>query len=794
MSETKKIDTIREVVGQAPDVRHRLVEQLRGQLLAWLGAGIRSTAEEAESVMLGAMEKAADNEARAAYLESVILFRKYKPLLVEDFLEAWETRFTAYFSGNAAGDVLGQTAAAKPVPAAATGLSLMKKEDQEESLLISMMVDRMDKQFGLEQIVLRRRLASLVGTGCGDEEVTPLCPAALAMELQQTLQKGALTTELRRTLYVQFDYQVMRALEQVYVRLGGFFQEHGVLPELSVEQVLAEMAALQREQQETNKSAERQQKQGARESGTGRSGTGTDSSVGHAAGTGRAGAAEQQERTAFQQHIEQQINEINSLLGNYRNTLGVVLPTGSRMLDSFAPPEASKSYSCDQVVRALQSMQRQRATGSVFEGENTDSFKQSMYQALASTTASPKEFRISGEHSNLIDLVGMLFDFVKEERRLKNDHKNALIHLQNLYCQVALHDASFFYNTKHPAHLLLNRMVQAGSEYQGESEQRVLDETIEETVRQALVEYQHDDQVFERLLGEFNKKVEVLQQRVEKRERRAVDAVKGREKLIFARKHARGFIEGCIKRHQPPEIIRAFLQAAWTDVMVFYFLRTGPSSVQWQEKARMAEQLARSCTPLSEQEREQFAARNEALMSGLREALKQLGSYSDTEIGKVISDVRTCQKAVQEKQHEIVRGLTNTLASSMSAADERELLVPDEIDEKNLDEDSRQLMARLRQVRFGTWFEFTEPPHRLKLAWFSPTTQRGMFVDSAGQGSYIKEWNTLFAMLQAGEAKIVEAAESAPFFERALQAVQRTLKQFVRHYVSEIRESGPLGA
>lgn len=38
MSETKKIDTIREVVGQAPDVRHRLVELLRGQLLAWLGA------------------------------------------------------------------------------------------------------------------------------------------------------------------------------------------------------------------------------------------------------------------------------------------------------------------------------------------------------------------------------------------------------------------------------------------------------------------------------------------------------------------------------------------------------------------------------------------------------------------------------------------------------------------------------------------------------------------------------------------------------------------------------------
>lgn len=66
-----------------------------------------------------------------------------------------------------------------------------------------------------------------------------------------------------------------------------------------------------------------------------------------------------------------------------------------------------------------------------------------------------------------------------------------------------------------------------------------------------------------------------------------------------------------------------------------------------------------------------------------------------------------------------------------------------------------------------------------------------MFVDSAGQGSYIKNWKELIELLQLGEAKIVEQVEATPFFERALQAIQRTLKQFAGSYISEIRDSKP---
>jgi hypothetical protein len=354
---------------------------------------------------------------------------------------------------------------------------------------------------------------------------------------------------------------------------------------------------------------------------------------------------------------------------------------------------------------------------------------------------------------------------------------------------VALRDSSFFHNTRHPAHLLLNRMVQAGNQYRGAGEQEQLGEAIETTVRQALVAYQHDDRLFERLLQQFDQQLEEVQKRVDRRERRAIDAAKGREKLVFARKHARGFVEVCVKRHNPPEIIREFLQAAWSDVLVFYFLRTGPSSPQWQEKARIAEELAWSCTPLNEEQQKKFVARKEPMMAGVQQALEQLGRYSDAEIQRLIQDIQTCQQAVQTQQHAVVESLSNSLPSSMSEADEEELRSVGKVEEPPLDEAARELTEKLKHVRFGTWFDFKEPPQRLKLAWFSPTTHRYMFVDSSGQGSYIKSWNELFEQLRCGKASIVEAVDTTPFFERALQAIQRTLKQFAGTYVNEIRKS-----
>ncbi len=259
---------------------------------------------------------------------------------------------------------------------------------------------------------------------------------------------------------------------------------------------------------------------------------------------------------------------------------------------------------------------------------------------------------------------------------------------------------------------------------------------------------------------------------------------------MFARKHARGFIEVCLKRHNPPEIIREFLQSAWADVLVFVFLRSGPASSQWQGQARIAEQLAWSCTPLSAQERAEAEAGRDQMLAAIQQGLENLGCHSELEIQRVLQDIRICQQAVQAQQQDVLSKLSNTLTSSHADIPEEELaqVETEPVDESGMTASDLELVDKLKHLRFGTWFEFKDPPGKLKLAWFSPTTQRYMFVESGGQGTMIKAWKELFDLLKNGDAHIVEETAQTPFFERALHAIQRTLRQFAGNYVAEIRQ------
>ena len=68
----------------------------------------------------------------------------------------------------------------------------------------------------------------------------------------------------------------------------------------------------------------------------------------------------------------------------------------------------------------------------------------------------------------MIDLVGMLFDFILDDDNLPDTCKTTLSHLHTPYLKVALQDKALFTQHHHPARRLLNAMAQAGVLYGGE--------------------------------------------------------------------------------------------------------------------------------------------------------------------------------------------------------------------------------------------------------------------------------------------------------------------------------------
>src|SRR5690554_2159392 len=132
--------------------------------------------------------------------------------------------------------------------------------------------------------------------------------------------------------------------------------------------------------------------------------------------------------------------------------------------------------------------------------------------------------------SDVINLVGMLFDFILDDRQLHPVMKSLIGRLQIPVLKVALSDRNFFNRGGHPARKLLNELALAAI---GWNEKRPgmrdpLREKIEEVVGRVLAEFTDSVDLFEELLKDFGHFMDLDRRRRELVEQRLRDAEEGR--------------------------------------------------------------------------------------------------------------------------------------------------------------------------------------------------------------------------------------------------------------------------
>ena len=382
----------------------------------------------------------------------------------------------------------------------------------------------------------------------------------------------------------------------------------------------------------------------------------------------------------------------------------------------------------------------------------------------------------------MIDLVGMLFDFILDDENLPDACKTALSHLHTPYLKIALLDKALFTQHHHPARRLLNAMAQAGVLYGNEGDERGLLAKMHWVVERVIHGFNGDLGLFDSLIEEFNEYVVTLRHKVELRERRAVEAAKGRDRLLGAREQALEVIQGCVGQRDLPAIIRNFLELTWADVLVFMLLRHGEQSAEWQRACEVAEQLAWSGTPLSDDDKQRLQEMRVPMLSDLRKGLELLGGYHEDGIRRLLQDLVACQHAVQAKQPQLAAQLKPNLPESPLGAmlGEDADLARQAPSRSKLSPRAQALTKELANVEFGTWFEFVEGNRSrvLKLSWFSPTTHNYMFVDNSGQRVAIKPLTLLASEMEQGLARIVTPERATPLVDRALTAIYRVLQRF----------------
>ncbi|MBN8726437.1 MAG: DUF1631 domain-containing protein [Xanthomonadales bacterium] len=750
-----------------------LMKQVRSISLKRINGLVGTLFENVDDALFDMAERAGSNALQTEYFDGMREVRKKRQLVERLFLEQATHAFSDFADGKL-----------KPVKlegpqAGGAGLSLVDNIELEESLAVTSMVAKAENRLQRSLYQVNQRLSVLVGGGKVEDASNPIGPATLGNAFRAAIREFDVNVQVKLIIYKLFDRYVMAGLEPVYEEVNIELIRAGVLPQV----------------RHTLQS-------GARPAPL-------PPARGHYAGeAGPAYPAATYHDPAAAELQAEIYHTLRSLLasrhGEARGAEGDGVPGAG----------AQGGFSAADLLSALTILQGQSAAVQARSDElagATEAVQQLKRELLdqAGKLSSGPHRRVSNADEDTIDLVGMLFEYIVQDRNLPAHIQSVLSRLQIPYLKVAILDRHLFAQRAHPARRLLDALAEAGKGWTEEADrdQRLYSHILG-AVEAVLRDFDDDIEVFERELATFDAFVEQNQKRSELAEQRATDATRGREKLQQARTVAAREILKRIDGRELPPIIHTVLSRPWANYLVLTLLRQGEDSEEWRNALRFADEFVWSALPKSSDAEHQ---RLRALLPHLEKALRHgltTVAYHETDVKQVMHELGQFYRRVLEGQAVETRLAKDVIEDNAAAgapvaahADEHaadpgavvpqaapatrspvEEIVLSSTPEGEAEQPAEELPAddefvrAVRELKVGTWIEFVgddEQRERAKLSWISPISAKYLFVNRRGLKVCDKTVAALAVELRRGSAIVLE---EVPLFDRALDAIVARLR------------------
>ncbi|MEN1973189.1 DUF1631 family protein [Luteimonas sp. MJ204] len=192
----------------------------------------------------------------------------------------------------------------------------------------------------------------------------------------------------------------------------------------------------------------------------------------------------------------------------------------------------------------------------------------------------PRDLALASQHQDdAISVAGGLFDGLCAGAVLTAGARARLARLAWPWLRLALDDEQLFDDAGHPAMELLSGLVQCwdanAAAADDESALHALADAIADSVANG---YHGEAMVFVRALAALTAGLEPLQRRAAISERRAWQAIHGKERLQAARREADALVAARLDGRSMLPAVSEFLSGAWHQALVLLRLRDGPGS------------------------------------------------------------------------------------------------------------------------------------------------------------------------------------------------------------------------
>jgi len=791
-----------------------LVRNCRKLTQKALGEAVSTLFDKVDDALFDMAEKAENTSSQTNLFDGMREVRRKRPLMERLFQEGVTESFNRFSQGNVVTE-----GSSKVEESGGDGLSLVEDAALEEGLAVSAMVGKAENRFSRALYALEQRLSVLVGGSKIESDSNPLSPRAICECFQATLSELDAEIQVKLLILKLFDKHVSGALGPLYDEVSLKLIEAGVLPQLKHQIAVpgrpsagAAMPAGYSEGAIDNEAVDEAATAPQGQAQQPPAGAGYAAPQNYPAVPGYGGDSNLQVEI---------LNTLRGLLADRRQEY---------YASSGQPVAQGPAFATNDLLNALSVLQTQtvsRMPAASSYGSFADQsaamplpeLKQELVDQLSNMGSGDDKHSMASADEDTIDLVGMLFEFILQDRNLPVQVQALLARLQIPYLKAAILDREMFAHKDHAARVLLDELAKVGLGWSEESDRdgRIFAK-IKDIVERLLNDFDDDVNLFEHLLEDLNKFINGQQKRAEVAEQRTAETTKGKEKLGAARKTAAKEILKRIEDQRLPEVIRNLLTRPWANVIVLTILRQGEQSHQWRTSLRIADELVWSAEPkTSEAERTRLRALIPELEKALRQGLGMV-AYHDNDIDLLLSDLRSFYDVQldpvadatelleepgltpAESDAEVASEAEGTsaesdadgleveykkpVASSSHPAMAREESFVEEISQQAEYEDEPggddhpedEYYRAAREIKVGTWVEFRgdeERVERAKLSWISPISAKYLFVNRKGLKVADKTVLALATELRAGTALILE---DVPLFDRALDAIVERLK------------------
>ncbi|MDR9864251.1 DUF1631 domain-containing protein [Pseudomonas baetica] len=694
--------------------------QVRDKAAQQLRHGLQELFDNADDTLFEMADRARNDVEQNIFFEAMRDLRLKRKNIERGFLELFFDAFVGLTQYDPVHNTL-------PLPLMHED-SAPRTDDMERNVAVETMVGRVLKRDGFALDQLTARLNALLGNTL-DDQCNPLGPALLCEFFLQAGRNLGVEIRVKLILLKLFERYVLADTEQLYAEANQLLSATGVLPELKPAPA---RRAIDRAVANVN-------------------------------------SEESDDPPPADEGVQEVFAALQELLLHVR---GSVAPT-------LEPSAATQPITTRDLLRLLSHLQQY--VPALASHDDFD-LRNQLEQLLTRVSVKSGKSRIvGGADEDVINLIAMVFDCILEDRNVPDSLKALIARLQIPMLKVAVLDKSFFSRSSHPARRLLNEIAEAAMGW-GDCDGEARDSLylrIEQVVQRLLTDFDDDPAIFSELLADFLAFTSDERRRSELLEQRLRDAEEGRAKTELARRRVELALNQVLLGKVLPPSVVAFVQDAWSKVLLLTCLKHGDKSAEWQADVQTLEQLIWS---VQRHDDADAGMRLLALVPGLLKSLRDglsRSAFDPFATSEFFSELEALHVRVLEP-----RTAADQAAPALIEVSRQILLQT--ADEATMALTSGRLsqgaagLQQVDQLRVGGWVAFQEDEDntlRCKLAAIIEATGKYVFVDRTGMKVLERSRIELALEFQRGA---VRALDDTLLFDRALESVLGNLRRLNR--------------